>query len=1094
MSILNFIPSRWLAIWLLFELLGASFALAQQDPGRPVSPDAPIQRPLPDLGQGQSVIDESQDPRQDTDDQLFERLGINLGDRFLYDAQTIGFDRDGNRYLFKGDVVLIGAGSLITADEIRIDYEKRRITADGHVVFLANQQVFTGKQVSVQWETGDFEITEAIMTANAPQRLASVSREILGVSQAELEYLSAKNARLSQLQQQKQDLRQYFQRLADEQALEAPPEPLVDSYARVLEQEALVQKSQPPNLSETDDRMRKSYLKRRRYWEATRQETAQLQLKQSYYFKLSGKLITRRQQNDYEASEAIWTTCRCEDDEIPAWGFRADKIQAQEEGYVDLSHPVLFIKGIPILYIPYLKVPFKSRRQSGFLMPGFQTGNRANGFVYSQPVYLAFDDSFDATLTTDVYQKRGTRLGLEMRYAAREHSGFELSLETIRDRAWLEKRTQRDELQNYFLGDGRDSVCGGLVGPDLEACLLGVRSSLAIPSNTWRGRQQWKGKYFLSPRWSLASRGTMVSDHRYIEDLYVPEDYVAAFSTRADANAFTTAKTRLNYDGRDFFLGIGSYFGDSVVQTDQFKGFQMPLSFRFMSRNFSLLPKDWGVPDVYGNLQVESYLIQENKGNPLPGTVELKNLGNGQWQRVYGEFIAPLIKEGVVTLDYFADLDARQIFHDGLSPDQSSIRSWRSGLTLNLPIDGMGALPDFLQDENFQRDPSVGTRYLHHLMNWSITYSARPVVIRRGPYAETTDANGAPLVYFASDRNFLSSSDTRDISNEETMVPHQRVTFSTSHRWLSFREYWNTSFGVPKEQRASQQRQQRQEENQQRLRNLHEQAKRELLASVDKKQNDVDQMFTEDQSSVQWHINRYSLSRADSYEPINLSVTMTYDLEQERLRKQRIERNEQLEAQAAAAASPTEAAELRAQKVPYPNLPESWTGPYFNLGLSWAGYRLYSRFVYNMYKKTTTSSSYTLGLPAFYQTSLALSYVLDKTPGIDPETQDLIFQRTRTASVGIGTSIIPRIGVGINLVEKRIEGAAEPQYGTSINISYNDPSACWGLRFVREKDLNQNEENANYVLQISMIFLGNARSGDISPALEREIPRFTFTN
>ena len=1090
MSTLNYTPLRWLITWLLFELtLPLAFAQTQTSEGAAPS-EASTQRAVPDLGQGQTVIDEEQDPRQDSDEALFEQLGINLGDRFLYDAQTIGFDRTGNRYLFKGDVVLIGAGSLITADEIRIDYEKRRITADGHVVFLANSQVFTGKQVSVQWETGDFDITEAIMTANAPSRVAEVSRNILGVSQSELDYLSAKQSRLSQLQQEKRDLRQYFQRLSDEQAVEIPPEPLVDRYTRVLEQEALVSKSQPPNLAEKDARMRKSYLKRRRYWEATRKETSNLTLKQNYYFKLSGKLITRRQENNYEASEAVWTSCRCEDDETPAWGFRADRIQAQEEGYVDLSHPVLFIKGVPVLYIPYLKVPFKSRRQSGFLMPGFQTGNRANGFVYSQPVYMAFDDSFDATLTTDVYQKRGTRLGLEMRYAAREYSGFELNVETIRDRSWLEKRAQRDELQNYFLGDGRDSICGGLAGSDLEACLLGIRSNLAIPSNTWRGRQQWKGKYFLGPRWSVVSQGTMVSDHRYIEDLYVPEDYVAAFSTRAEANAFTTAKTRLNYDGRDFFLGIGSYFGDSVVQTDQFKGFQMPLSFRFISRNFSILPDDWKFLDIYGSLQVESYLIQENKGNELPGAVELQNLGNGQWQRVYGEMISPLIKEGVVTLDYFGEVEARQIIHDGLTPNQSSIRSWRTGLTLSLPIDGLGPLPELLQDDHYRSDPTIGTRYLHHLMNWSVTYSARPVVIRRGPYADTYDANGAPLVYFASDRNFLSGTDTRDVSNEETMVPHQRVTFSTSHRWLTYRQFWNTSFGVPK---SLSETDDEQEEHTKRIRDLHDQAKRELMSSIDRMQSSVDDMLTERNSSVDWHINRYNLSRADSYEPINLSASMTFDFEQEKLRQRAIERNQQLAAQAQVA-SPTEASALRAQIVPYPNLPESWSGPYFNLGMNWSGYRLYSRFTYNMYKKTTTSSAYTLGLPGFFQTSLSFNYVLDKIPGIDPETQDLIFQLTRTTSMGISTSIIPRIGIGINLVDKRIEGVPESQYGTSINISYTDPSACWGIRFVREKDLNQNEENANYVLQLSMIFLGNARSGDISPALEREIPRFTFSN
>ena len=97
-------------------------------------------------------------------------------------------------------------------------------------------------------------------------------------------------------------------------------------------------------------------------------------------------------------------------------------------------------------------------------------------------------------------------------------------------------------------------------------------------------------------------------------------------------------------------------------------------------------------------------------------------------------------------VDHFSEIELRQIQHKGLESGSSSINTWRSGLTVNLPIDGMAPLPNMFQDPE---NPDQ-TKYLHHIMNWALTYSARPSVARRGPYANQ-DENGASLVYFATD-------------------------------------------------------------------------------------------------------------------------------------------------------------------------------------------------------------------------------------------------------------------------------------------------------------------------------------------------------
>ena len=572
------------------------------------------------------------------------------------------------------------------------------------------------------------------------------------------------------------------------------------------------------------------------------------------------------------------------------------------------------------------------------------------------------------------------------------------------------------------------------------------------------------------------SRGSLVSDHRYVEDLYLPEDYVAAFSTKAQGNAFSTSKARMNYDHSDFFVTAGTSYGDNVLLQKQFQGQQIPGFVKLNTRMFSLNPKlHLGIP-IYGNMKFSNLIIEErNNGQTSTLGAADESLGNGTWQSANLALVSPIVREGVMRVDYFSDLEMRRIQHDGLDKASSTIESWRSGLTLNLPIDGMGPFPKFLQSGGDQ------TKYLHHIMNWSLTYSARPYVTRRGPYGEE-DSNGTSMYYFASDRDFLVS-DGRDVSAEDTMLPHQRLTLSTSHRWKTFDRGWKVMAAqIPEE-----------EKQKMKFENLHDQAKRELLYSLDRKVDGSDKAFKKgEDGKVDWYINRYQLTDTNAIEPVSFGASMTFDYEQERRRQKQIDLNNELEA-LAATSTETDAAELRSQVVPYYSLPESWSGPNINLGINWAGYYLNTRVSYNIYKRSSASTQFNLSLPSFWSTSLSFAYVFEKSPELQIDTGDLLFKRTKTSSVSIGTGLIPLVSTGISLVSRQTEGS-EDQYGTSINLSYTDKSGCWGLRFVREKDLNQDEANANYIFQLSVIFLGNSRSGDLSPGLEREIPRFTIKN
>ena len=341
-------------------------------------------------------------------------------------------------------------------------------------------------------------------------------------------------------------------------------------------------------------------------------------------------------------------------------------------------------------------------------------------------------------------------------------------------------------------------------------------------------------------------------------------------------------------------------------------------------------------------------------------------------------------------MDAEADL---QIFHRKLAGENSYIHSWRTGLVLNLPIDGIGELPDYLQPSDWS-DKEKGRQFIHHIMDWSLTFSTRPAVVRRGAYGESNDSNGAPLVYFASDRKVFKPDDDAAIQ-EESMITHQRITFSTSHRWKVFRRGWQLIPGAQKIQPN-------------RKMTFEERAKEELESAVDHPVADSDDILNADDD---WMINRYRLVSHDYQEPINISSGITYDFLQEDRRQKQIEKNREIEA----------AGGDQSTVVGYYDLPESWTGPWLNTNFSYMGYVLNSAMNYNLYKKSLTRVSAGLLIPQIYATSLRLDYIYEKSPEYDSVQNALSFKQNQTTSISLSSFYFPWLNPAVSYARKNIE-------------------------------------------------------------------------
>ena len=374
-------------IELLLAFLLAPEAVAQTPAPSPYTPEVPSVEALEDF------------------DELADPVARNLGSQIYFDSAKTGITNDMKRQLLEGDVVVIGAGTLVAADKVELDRTTNVVEARGHLVIMNQSNLFLGESVVYHLATGDFEIRDATMLTNDTVEIEKVTRRIFGFTPREVEFEKQRRRRLAEID----ELRSRLRREARRQLTAGQPlsPDIVNRYTLLLEQDALVRNQENPSLARFPSERRQALKGRRDFWEKSRATgigTQQGGLA-SAYFHLEGDQLTRSNGNDYAARNALFTPCLCEAGESPAWAFRADEIEAQIGGYADLSHPILEIKGIPVLYLPHLKLPLKDRRQSGFLMPTFGFESRS-GNIYTQPVYFDLGPSSDATFTTDVFEKR----------------------------------------------------------------------------------------------------------------------------------------------------------------------------------------------------------------------------------------------------------------------------------------------------------------------------------------------------------------------------------------------------------------------------------------------------------------------------------------------------------------------------------------------------------------------------------------------------------------------------------------------------------------------------------------------------------------
>ncbi len=141
------------------------------------------------------------------------------------------------------------------------------------------------------------------------------------------------------------------------------------------------------------------------------------------FYYAQGEKIEKVGDKRYIVENARFTTCgkgeQCAKN--PDWSFHAKRLTIDTGGYARGGPVSFWIKKIPILYAPYIKVPVYQERKTGFLVPtpGYSS---SDGYFLKVPFFWAISESQDATVTVTPYTKGALRGTLEYRYILDEHS------------------------------------------------------------------------------------------------------------------------------------------------------------------------------------------------------------------------------------------------------------------------------------------------------------------------------------------------------------------------------------------------------------------------------------------------------------------------------------------------------------------------------------------------------------------------------------------------------------------------------------------------------------------------------------------------
>jgi lipopolysaccharide assembly outer membrane protein LptD (OstA) len=148
-------------------------------------------------------------------------------------------------------------------------------------------------------------------------------------------------------------------------------------------------------------------------------------------FSLRGSKFLTEGLSHFKISDYDYSTCL---DCPNSWELTGREVDFTIEGYAFIHDFIFKVKDASVMWLPFMVLPAKTRRQSGLLFPKFGV-NQVYGAFIVQPYYWAINDWSDMTFGAGVYASRGSRFEWEGRYVLTPESRGNFNLFFTKDNA-----------------------------------------------------------------------------------------------------------------------------------------------------------------------------------------------------------------------------------------------------------------------------------------------------------------------------------------------------------------------------------------------------------------------------------------------------------------------------------------------------------------------------------------------------------------------------------------------------------------------------------------------------------------------------------
>lgn len=182
-------------------------------------------------------------------------------------------------------------------------------------------------------------------------------------------------------------------------------------------------------------------------------------------FNLVATELIRVNENEYIANEAEFTTCK---DCAESWSVYGKYMKVHVGKFIQISNGLFKVKGVDVLYIPYLVLPILAKRETGLLIPRISSRS-GEGLSFEQPFFWALGDNKDLTLSPTFWAERGYGGDLQYRQRFDQMTWFEFNGRAINDTIYEPGKKNRDQSGDEFFRYFTDIEAHKFFSPDLSS-------------------------------------------------------------------------------------------------------------------------------------------------------------------------------------------------------------------------------------------------------------------------------------------------------------------------------------------------------------------------------------------------------------------------------------------------------------------------------------------------------------------------------------------------------------------------------------------------------------------------------------------------